>query len=107
MAAKKETPVDKSSALSTVVAQIQKQYGEGAIVKLGDAAAHIKIESISTGALTLDLAGFVCPQQRCTRELNGFRVRPDGMHFSGPSAAWVSAWILDQLRPSKALDTHP
>ena len=40
MAAKKETPVDdSSSALSAVVAQIQKQYGEGAIVKLGDAAA--------------------------------------------------------------------
>ena len=56
MAAKKETPVDKSSALSAVVAQIQKQYGEGAIVKLGDAAANTKIESISTGALTLDLA---------------------------------------------------
>ncbi|MCK4565354.1 MAG: DNA recombination/repair protein RecA, partial [Verrucomicrobia bacterium] len=56
MAAKKVTPVDKSSALSTVVAQIQKQYGEGAIVKLGEASANRKIESISTGALTLDLA---------------------------------------------------
>jgi len=56
MAAKKTAPIDKASALSTVVAQIQKQYGEGAIVKLGDAAASIKIESISTGALTLDLA---------------------------------------------------
>ena len=56
MAAKKETPVDSSSALSAVVAQIQKQYGEGAIVKLGDAAADTKIESISTGALTLDIA---------------------------------------------------
>lgn len=56
MAAKKKAPVDKSSALSTVVAQIQKQYGEGSIVKLGEAAANTKIESISTGALTLDLA---------------------------------------------------
>jgi recombination protein RecA len=56
MAAKKETPVDSSSALSAVVAQIQKQYGEGAIVKLGDAAANTKIESISTGALTVDIA---------------------------------------------------
>jgi len=56
MAAKKATTPDKATALSTVVAQIQKQYGEGAIVKLGDAAAHTQIESISTGALTLDLA---------------------------------------------------
>ncbi|MEN7973928.1 MAG: AAA family ATPase, partial [Verrucomicrobiota bacterium] len=56
MAAKKTTPANPSSALSAVVAQIQKQYGEGAIVKLGDAAANTKIESISTGALTVDLA---------------------------------------------------
>ncbi|MGI9571056.1 MAG: recombinase RecA, partial [Desulfobulbia bacterium] len=56
MAAKKVTPADNSNALSTVIAQIQKQYGEGAIVKLGDASANRQIESISTGALTLDLA---------------------------------------------------
>jgi len=56
MAAKKENPKNSSSALSTVVAQIQKQYGEGAIVKLGDATANAKIESISTGALTVDIA---------------------------------------------------
>lgn len=56
MAAKKTTPVDKTTALSNVIAQIQKQYGEGAIVKLGEAAANTKVESIPTGALTLDLA---------------------------------------------------
>ncbi|HSR88356.1 MAG TPA: recombinase RecA, partial [Pontiella sp.] len=56
MAAKKDTPADSSTALSAVIAQIQKQYGEGAIVKLGDASANRHIESISTGALTLDLA---------------------------------------------------
>ena len=56
MAAKKEKSKDKSSALSNVVAQIQKQYGEGAIVKLGDASVNRHIESISTGALTLDIA---------------------------------------------------
>ena len=56
MPAKKETASDSASALSAVVAQIQKQYGEGAIVKLGDAAASKQIESISTGALTVDLA---------------------------------------------------
>ena len=43
-------------ALEDVVSQIQKQYGEGSIVKLGEAAADKKIESISTGALTVDMA---------------------------------------------------
>jgi len=56
MAAKKETPKDRSTALRDVVAQIQKQYGEGAIVKLGEASANKKIEFISTGSLTLDIA---------------------------------------------------
>ena len=36
--------------------QIQKQYGEGSIVKLGDASADNKIDFISTGALTIDMA---------------------------------------------------
>jgi len=43
-------------SLDEVVSQIQKQYGEGSIVKLGESAADNKIESISTGALTVDMA---------------------------------------------------
>ena len=43
-------------SLDDVVSQIQKQYGEGSIVKLGESAADKKIESISTGALTVDMA---------------------------------------------------
>ena len=45
-----------SSTLEDVVLQIQKQYGEGSIVKLGDASADNKIDFISTGALTVDMA---------------------------------------------------
>ncbi len=56
MAAKKDTASDPASALSAVIAQIQKQYGEGAIVKLGEASATKQIEAISTGSLTVDLA---------------------------------------------------
>lgn len=56
MAAKKDASRESESALNTVLAQIQKQYGEGAIVKLGEASAKKQIESISTGALTVDIA---------------------------------------------------
>ncbi len=56
MAAKKDASNESESALNTVLAQIQKQYGEGAIVKLGEASAKKQIESISTGALTVDIA---------------------------------------------------
>jgi len=45
-----------STDLSTVIAQIQKQYGEGAIVRLGEESVLRAIECISTGAMTLDLA---------------------------------------------------
>ena len=56
MPSKKNVPENADAALSAVVSQIQKQYGEGAIVKLGEATADRKIEAISTGALTVDMA---------------------------------------------------
>ena len=56
MATKKDASNESQSALNTVLAQIQKQYGEEAIVKLGEASAKKQIESISTGALTVDIA---------------------------------------------------
>jgi recombination protein RecA len=45
-----------SAALNAVLAQIQKEFGEGAIMRLGEAEAVKPVPSISTGALTLDLA---------------------------------------------------
>jgi len=56
MASKKDKSTNRASSLSAVVAQIQKQYGEGSIVRLGDETALSQIESISTGAYTLDIA---------------------------------------------------
>jgi recombination protein RecA len=48
--------MDKDKALSTAVTQIRRNYGEGAIMKLGEAAAQREVSSIPTGALPLDLA---------------------------------------------------
>lgn len=45
-----------SAALSAVLAQIQKEFGEGAIMRLGDEQALVRVPCIPTGALTLDLA---------------------------------------------------
>ena len=44
------------AALNAVLAEIQKQFGEGAIMRLGEAEVQKPIATISTGALTLDLA---------------------------------------------------
>ncbi|MEP0748761.1 recombinase RecA [Trichocoleus sp. DQ-A2] len=46
---------DKDKALSLVLNQIERSFGKGAIMRLGD-ATRMKVETISTGALTLDLA---------------------------------------------------
>ncbi len=46
---------DKEKALGVVLNQIEKNFGKGAIMRLGD-AAQMKVETIPSGALTLDLA---------------------------------------------------
>ncbi len=46
---------DKEKALEQAIAQIEKQFGKGSIMKLGD-ISHQEIEVIPTGCLTLDLA---------------------------------------------------
>ena len=55
-AAKKDPNGNLPPALSAVLAQIQKEFGEGAIMRLGNEGAVSKIASISTSALTLDMA---------------------------------------------------
>ncbi len=47
---------EKERALSAALSQIERSYGKGAIMKLGEAAAQKNIDVISTGAMTLDLA---------------------------------------------------
>jgi recombination protein RecA len=46
---------DKEKALSLVLNQIERNFGKGAIMRLGD-ATQMKVETISSGALTLDVA---------------------------------------------------
>lgn len=46
---------DKEKALKLVLSQIERNFGKGAIMRLGD-ATRMRIETISSGALTLDLA---------------------------------------------------
>lgn len=47
---------EKLKALDAVLAQIEKAYGKGAIMKLGQEAGNVDIETIPTGCLSLDLA---------------------------------------------------
>lgn len=47
---------EKEKALELAISQIERRYGKGSVMKLGEAAAIPPIEAISTGALSLDLA---------------------------------------------------
>lgn len=48
--------MDKEKALDNALAQIEKQYGKGAIMRLGDHAANLNVSVIPTGCLELDIA---------------------------------------------------
>lgn len=47
---------DKLKALDAAIAQIEKQYGKGSVMKLGDSSAQMNVEAVPTGSLSLDLA---------------------------------------------------
>ncbi len=47
---------DKLKALESALGQIEKQYGKGSVMKLGDSAAHMNVEAVPTGSLSLDIA---------------------------------------------------
>ena len=47
---------DKMRALDAALSQIEKQYGKGSVMRLGDSGANMNVETIPTGSLSLDIA---------------------------------------------------
>lgn len=47
---------EKMKALNAALGQIERQYGKGAVMKLGDPASTMNVETIPTGSLSLDIA---------------------------------------------------
>lgn len=47
---------EKLKALEAALSQIERQYGKGAVMKLGDPSAQMNVETIPTGSLSLDIA---------------------------------------------------
>jgi recombination protein RecA len=56
MAENKDKPMSKEDALANALKQIEKDFGKGSIMRLGDAKANMNIETIPTGILPLDIA---------------------------------------------------
>ena len=47
---------EKQKALESALSHIEKQYGKGSVMKLGESGAHMQVETIPTGSLGLDIA---------------------------------------------------
>ena len=61
---------DKMKALDAALTQIEKAYGKGSVMKLGESRANMNIETIPTGSLSLDSPGAGgCAQGTCSRNL--------------------------------------
>jgi recombination protein RecA len=56
MAANGKVDSEREKALSAAITQIERQFGKGSIMRLGDDHPQLSVESIPTGSLTLDLA---------------------------------------------------
>ncbi len=54
--AKEMTREDKLRALDTAIAQIEKDYGKGAVMKLGDTSNNMRVETVPSGSISLDIA---------------------------------------------------
>jgi peptidoglycan/LPS O-acetylase OafA/YrhL len=59
------------------------------------------------GARLIDLAAYLCPHDECVIELNGARLRPDGLHFTGPGGDHVAAWLADRFEELLADSKRP
>ena len=47
---------DKKRALDAAISKLEKDFGKGTVMKLGDASANVAVETIPTGSLSLDIA---------------------------------------------------
>lgn len=47
---------DKLKALDAAISKLEKDFGKGTVMKLGDAGANVTVETVPTGSLSLDLA---------------------------------------------------
>ena len=47
---------DKKKALDAAIAKLEKDFGKGTVMKLGDAGANVSVETVPTGSLSLDIA---------------------------------------------------
>ncbi len=99
-------PNNKDQALQDALADIEKRYGRGAIMKLGDAAKDFKVEVVSTGSLALDLALGVggLPRGRITEIYGPEGTGKSTLAYHVVASAQRSAGVAAYIDVEHALD---
>ena len=77
--------MDKNEALNNALAQIEKQFWKGSIMRLGDKEGGMDIETTSSGSLSLDLA------------LGGWYAKGRVIEIYGPESSWKTTLTLHAI----------
>ena len=87
---------DKLKALDAALTQIEKAYGKGSVMKLGDSGANMNIETVPTGSLSLDIA-------------LGLGGLPKGrvVEIYGPESSGKTTVALHMVSPSRIMASRP
>jgi peptidoglycan/LPS O-acetylase OafA/YrhL len=62
-----------------------------------------RMAAASAGAPIIDLFSRICPHDACLVTENGVTLRPDGIHYEGPGAQVIAAWLIEQLHIQRLL----
>ena len=82
---------DKKRALNTAMAQIEREFGAGAIMKLGE-NTHMEVQAVSTGSLSLDMAlGIPRPSTICSLIISVCPVAPGSRSAMWPTVTPIPA----------------
>ncbi len=60
-------------------------------------ALNVDVARSNPSVELVDLREFACPGDECLEELDGVKLREDGVHFQGEAATIVNAWVVPQL----------
>ena len=94
--------MDKEKALESALAQIERAFGKGSIMRLGEAGAAVEIESVSTGSLGLDIAlgigGSLRNSKIVVPDQPGVRPTPDRVRET------LFNWLTPILPGARVLD---
>ncbi|WP_038056829.1 recombinase RecA [Thermodesulfobacterium hydrogeniphilum] len=100
--------LDKKKAVEAAISQIEKQFGKGSIMKLGESGKKIEVEVIPTGSLSLDIATGIggIPRGRITEIYGAEASGKTTLALHTVAEAQKSGGVAAFIDAEHALDVH-